>query len=72
MLVLSRKRGEIVSIAGGLITVTIVRIDNGVVRLGFEAPRDIEVMRSELLNRPTPFLEGSELEAVIVQARNLL
>lgn len=47
MLVLSRKLGEQVHI-GPNITVTVVDIDRGKIRLGIDAPRDIEILRGEL------------------------
>lgn len=55
MLVLSRKLGESIVI-GGNIRVTLLRMDDGKVRLGVEAPRDIPVFRQELL--PATDLEG--------------
>ena len=48
MLVLSRKVGESFVI-GDKITVTVVRIAGGGVRLGIEAPADHTVVRQELL-----------------------
>lgn len=48
MLVLSRKLGEKVFI-GPDICLTVVGIDRGKLRLGIEAPRDVEVARAELL-----------------------
>lgn len=48
MLVLSRKPGEKLIIADGLITVTIVRIGPNTVRLGIDCPKDINIVRSEL------------------------
>ena len=48
MLVLSRKLGEKVWI-GKNICITVVDIDRGKIRLGIEAPRDIDVFRAELL-----------------------
>jgi len=48
MLVLSRKLGEKICI-GDNITVTVVDIDRGKIRLGIEAPRDIPIYRNELL-----------------------
>ncbi|MBP85497.1 MAG: carbon storage regulator [Planctomycetaceae bacterium] len=47
MLVLSRKVGESFVI-GDDITVTVVRIAGGGVRIGVEAPTDCSVIRSEL------------------------
>jgi carbon storage regulator len=47
MLVLSRKSGERIHI-GENITLTIVRIDPNNVRLGIDAPRDLNIVREEL------------------------
>ena len=47
MLVLSRKPGERIHI-GENITVTIVRIGPNNVRLGIDAPRDLNIVREEL------------------------
>ena len=48
MLVLTRKLMEKLFI-GDDICVTIVRIEGGQVRLGIEAPRDVSVVRAELV-----------------------
>lgn len=48
MLVLSRKLGEKILI-GENISITIVDIDRGKIRLGIEAPRDVPIYRQELL-----------------------
>jgi len=50
MLVLSRKVGERILI-GDNISVTVVRITGGGVRLGVEAPPDMAVIRQELKGR---------------------
>lgn len=50
MLVLSRKVGERVLI-GDNIAVTIVRIGQGGVRIGIEAPTDMLVVREELAHK---------------------
>ena len=47
MLVLSRKAGEQIHI-GPDITVTLVAIRGGQIRLGFEAPLDVPIWRHEL------------------------
>ena len=47
MLVLSRKAGERILI-GDHISVTVVRIAPGVVRIGIEAPDDLPIVREEL------------------------
>ncbi|MEX0820322.1 MAG: carbon storage regulator [Pirellulaceae bacterium] len=59
MLVLTRKVGESFMI-GDSITVTVVRVAGGGVRIGIEAPDDCLVMRREL----GELLEGDELSAV--------
>jgi len=48
MLVLSRKLNEKIVIDGNIV-VTIVKVDRNTVRLGIEAPRDVQVMREELV-----------------------
>ncbi len=56
MLVLSRKPGEKVVIGGG-ITVTVVGVSGNRVRLAFDAPEQVRILRAELLGwqeRPVP------------------
>jgi len=54
MLVLTRKLMERLFI-GDDICVTVVRLEGGQVRLGIDAPRDISVVRAELVpDRPAP------------------
>jgi carbon storage regulator CsrA len=48
MLVLSRKQSQQITI-GPDIRITIVKLERNQVRLGVEAPRDIPVLRAELL-----------------------
>lgn len=48
MLVLSRKQGDSIVI-GGNIRVTVARIEANQVRIGIEAPREVEVVREEIL-----------------------
>ena len=52
MLVLSRKVGERIQL-GDNITVTLVKINGNVVRLGIDAPRNMPVVRQELADRNT-------------------
>lgn len=47
MLVLSRKPGERINI-GDDVSVTIVRIGPNTVRIGIDAPRDMNILREEL------------------------
>jgi carbon storage regulator len=47
MLVLARKVGEKILI-GDRITVTVVRIAPGVVRIGIEAPEEMPILREEI------------------------
>ena len=48
MLVLTRKKDEKI-IIGQDIEITVVDIDNGSVQLGISAPKEIEILRKELL-----------------------
>ena len=48
MLVLSRKQGDSI-IIGGNIRVTVARIESNQVRIGIEAPRDVQVLREEIM-----------------------
>jgi carbon storage regulator len=50
MLVLTRKVGESIVIGEG-ITVTIVDIKGDTVRVGVDAPREVKVQRSEVLEQ---------------------
>jgi len=50
MLVLSRKVGETILI-GDKIAVTVVRVTQGTVRLGVEAPKEMSIVRREIGNR---------------------
>ena len=61
MLVLSRKVGERVLI-GDEISVTVVRLSGGAVRLGIEAPAHLPVLRDELHARIENELEEAAEE----------
>ena len=50
MLVLSRKTNEAIRILDN-ISVTVLSVDGGVVKLGIEAPSDISIHRSEVYER---------------------
>jgi len=62
MLVLSRKTGQKI-LVGKNIIITVVRIDQGIARIGIEAPKDIAIVREELLEarekarEPTAFCQ---------------
>ena len=51
MLVLTRRPHEKIVLPGLGVTITVVAIKGGAVRLGFEAPPDVQVMREELLDQ---------------------
>jgi len=50
MLVLSRKVGERILI-GDEIAITVVRVAQGTVRIGVEAPQDLQIVREEIKGR---------------------
>jgi carbon storage regulator len=56
VLVLSRKVGERILI-GDRIVVTVAKLENGQVRLGIEAPREISVFREEIAPRLHPLVQ---------------
>lgn len=58
MLVLSRKPGERILI-GDDVAITIVRIGPNTVRLGIDAPRDMNIVREELCHRDDPAVAGA-------------
>lgn len=49
MLVLTRGLKQQIVIDGGLVTVTVLEIHGGRVRLGIEAPHEVAVRRKELV-----------------------
>lgn len=49
MLILSRKIDESIVINDN-ISVTVISVDKGVVKLGIDAPSDINILRSELID----------------------
>ncbi len=62
MLVLSRKTGEKIRI-GDNVTVTIVRVGPNNVRLGIDAPRELNIVREELCTPEAVLHEPGESTA---------
>jgi carbon storage regulator len=62
MLVLSRKTGESIVIAGDIV-VTVVELGRGRVQIGIEAPAHIPVYRNEIVERMIARGEISEMAA---------
>mgnify|MGYP000987997345 CR=1 FL=1 len=52
MLVLTRMVNERIMIDGGRIVITIVRVQGEKVRVGIDAPPDVDVHREEIFNLP--------------------
>lgn len=50
MLILSRKKRESFNV--GAAKITVLQLSHGQVRVGIEAPAEIPVVRTELLDRP--------------------
>lgn len=61
MLVLSRKECEVIRI-GDNIEITVVRIGQNTVRLGIDAPPEMNIVRKELLNQGGRPNNGEELD----------
>ncbi len=67
MLVLSRKVGEEIAI-DGIVTIRVLSVERGIVRLGIEAPRGIGIYRRELYRR----IEELNRQATTAQALPLV
>ncbi len=61
MLVLSRKVGERV-LVGDNVVITVVRIGPNAVRLGIEAPKDMNIVREELCDGSGAVREEVEMK----------
>ena len=59
MLILTRRIGESVEINGN-ITVTVLESTHGKIRLGFDAPADVHILRSELIDEDAGIVEGTQ------------
>lgn len=59
MLILTRKKGESIIIDGN-IEVKILEIEDGKIRIGIEAPKEVEILRKELYEK----IEKENLAAV--------
>lgn len=63
MLVLARKRDESIVI-GENIVVKIISIENGVVKLGIDAPKEVSIIRNELIEEVRESNKAASLEEV--------
>lgn len=52
MLVVTRKMGESVTVAEGLVTVVVCEIKGNRVKLGFQAPKEMKILRTEIMEKP--------------------
>ena len=59
MLILTRKIGESLMV-GDDVTVTVLEVNGGQVRIGIKAPRDIAVHREEVFDRIQDGVDHSE------------
>jgi carbon storage regulator len=71
MLVLSRRLQEKIVLPGLGVTIQVVAIKAGVVRIGVEAPVDVPIFRSELLTRsePSPTIVESDPSTAAPEGR---
>ena len=63
MLVLARKTDESIVI-GENIVVKVISIENGVVKLGIDAPKEIAIIRNELIEEITEHNKAASLEEI--------
>ncbi len=63
MLVLKRKDGEVVKI-GDEIEIHILAIEGEVIKLGFEAPKSVQILRSELYEA----IKNENIQAASIQS----
>lgn len=73
MLVLTRRPGEsiIITAGGEQIRITVTRIDGHQVRIGIEAPRNVQILRSELKEATVEFNLPPTEQDTIRQAKTL-
>lgn len=68
MLVLSRKKNEVIRI-GENITIKVVEMKGGQVKLGIEAPRHVSVVRDELFETDSPD-DGEDRTPCVPQSKD--
>ncbi len=66
MLVLSRRVNESIIIPGLNVTVRVVGVQGGKVRLGIEAPKDVALLREELAPRTPAVVPDESLKVRIM------
>ncbi|HLP16658.1 MAG TPA: carbon storage regulator CsrA [Bacteroidota bacterium] len=77
MLILTRKAGETIRI-GDSITVTVVQLNDGQIKLGIDAPKSISVHRGEVYDRikaenreaSKASVENTKLLAALLKTKN--
>ena len=67
MLVLTRKRSEMIQI-GDNVVIKVLQTGRGTVKIGIEAPDDVRVIRAELAGTPAP---GHPLAAFLQERRDI-
>jgi len=68
MLILARREGESVQI-GDEIVVTVLMIEGNQVKISFDAPRDVRIMRSELLDKAQTLAPLAPPGPVVVEVK---
>jgi carbon storage regulator len=64
MLVLTRKAKQQIQI-GPHVTITVLAIKGQAVRIGIEAPRDVNVLRTEIAQKPASDVEDPTVQAAL-------
>ena len=65
MLVLSRKQNQNISFPNLGISIEILRVDGKTVRIGIEAPKEVRVLRGELVDADTPTASGDRATSLV-------
>jgi len=69
MLVLSRRAGQ--AIAAGNLTISVLEVRGNQVRLGLDAPRDLRILRTELIAEPRIHTNETRIDPCSIRVRSV-